>query len=117
MTRVGLQSKPRDPASGLVFSRAGDGTRTRDILLGRQTLYQLSYARIRNRLFDYTTGADIRPRATGYSVHTKVVVEDLFGSKGKPNRSQHLRAPLVICPPRTKQKKAPWNVANYTCMI
>jgi hypothetical protein len=26
-------------------TRAGDGTRTRDILLGRQTLYQLSYAR------------------------------------------------------------------------
>ena len=26
--------------------RAGDGTRTRDILLGRQTLYQLSYARV-----------------------------------------------------------------------
>ena len=26
--------------------RAGDGTRTRDYLLGRQALYQLSYSRI-----------------------------------------------------------------------
>ena len=28
------------------FKRAGNGTRTRDILLGRQELYQLSYSRI-----------------------------------------------------------------------
>ena len=32
-------------ASGLVYG-AGDGTRTHDILLGKQTLYQLSYTRI-----------------------------------------------------------------------
>ncbi len=31
------------------ISGAGDGTRTRDILLGRQTLYQLSYSRERDR--------------------------------------------------------------------
>ena len=28
------------------FSGAGDGTRTHDILLGKQTLYQLSYTRV-----------------------------------------------------------------------
>ena len=30
-----------------VKKRAGDGTRTRDNLLGRQALYQLSYSRTR----------------------------------------------------------------------
>ena len=40
-----------DPAEALLISshalaRAGDGTRTRDIKLGRLALYQLSYSRI-----------------------------------------------------------------------
>jgi hypothetical protein len=29
---------------------AGDGSRTRDLLLGKQTLYQLSYSRTRPRV-------------------------------------------------------------------
>ncbi len=33
------------------MERAGDGARTRDIQLGKLTLYQLSYSRIVHRLF------------------------------------------------------------------
>ncbi len=36
----------RDVARLFLASGAGDGTRTHDILLGKQTLYQLSYTRI-----------------------------------------------------------------------
>jgi hypothetical protein len=37
---VRVSCQARDGGSG-----AGDGTRTRDILLGKQTLYRLSYSR------------------------------------------------------------------------
>ena len=42
--RERLSTRPprRDPGD----TRAGDGTRTRDIQLGRLTLYQLSYSRM-----------------------------------------------------------------------
>ena len=35
---------------GKIRLGAGDGTRTRDALLGRQVLYQLSYSRMRTRV-------------------------------------------------------------------
>ncbi len=41
--------KTKNSHNRLVYEfliRAGDGTRTRDNLLGRQALYQLSYSRI-----------------------------------------------------------------------
>jgi hypothetical protein len=41
--------RPGFPAGAFVVvivSRAGDGTRTRDIKLGRLALYQLSYSRM-----------------------------------------------------------------------
>jgi hypothetical protein len=34
---------------------AGDGTRTHDILLGKQTLYQLSYTRVTSATRKYNT--------------------------------------------------------------
>ena len=37
---------PKIPRKHWGFEGAGDGTRTHDILLGKQTLYQLSYTRI-----------------------------------------------------------------------
>ena len=54
--------------SGVSCSRAGDGTRTRDNLLGRQTLYQLSYPRVPKRVgvrgLEPPTSASQTPRAT-----------------------------------------------------
>ena len=43
---------------------AGDGTRTHDILLGKQTLYQLSYTRIPFVAVDYSIGVGVRPEGT-----------------------------------------------------
>ena len=63
--------------------RAGDGTRTRDILLGRQTLYQLSYARKNKGRF----GRDILARP-----HRAVKLRHSFitwiASSGLGRRSQ-----------------------------
>ena len=41
----GCRLATEPPHRVVVNVGAGDGTRTRDILLGRQTLYQLSYPR------------------------------------------------------------------------
>ncbi len=42
------------------FSGAGNGTRTRDINLGKVALYQLSYSRIYcDQVFKYTTQSDL----------------------------------------------------------
>ena len=51
----------RKPAVTMVFGRAGDGARTRDIRLGRPTLYQLSYSRVPS------DGARNAPRVAAHS--------------------------------------------------
>ncbi len=54
---------PIGPAISVIlwaFRGAGDGTRTHDILLGKQTLYQLSYTRKRPvSVEQYITGAEV----------------------------------------------------------
>ena len=46
VNRRQIHSEPTYPDRLAARHRAGDGTRTRDYLLGRQALYQLSYSRI-----------------------------------------------------------------------
>ncbi len=40
----------------LIFFGAGDGAQTRDLRLGKATLYQLSYSRRGNQSFSLTSG-------------------------------------------------------------
>ena len=58
LTRVGDWRKTRTNTGFL--GGAGDGTRTRDNLLGRQELYQLSYPR---RLSEYTSIPAVPPQS------------------------------------------------------
>jgi hypothetical protein len=44
--KAGLGDSGGKPWTGLLLQRAGEGTRTLDIQLGKLALYQLSYARI-----------------------------------------------------------------------
>ena len=76
---------------------AGDGTRTRDILLGRQTLYQLSYSRtewldqlgVGVRGLEPPTSASQTPRATRLR-HTPSVVapSESIGTPHIPRQSK-----------------------------
>jgi hypothetical protein len=40
------EEKNKRNNEAVTLEKAGDGTRTHDILLGKQTLYQLSYTRV-----------------------------------------------------------------------
>ena len=48
--------------------RAGDGTRTRDLLLGKEVFYQLNYARLNHS--HYTTRSVVRKSHSGASRST-----------------------------------------------
>ena len=51
---------PHDKLRGIPRSQAGDGIRTHDILLGKQTLCQLSYTRTYSLSISLTSGASNR---------------------------------------------------------
>ena len=76
-------------ASGFVLAltlRAGDGTRTRDIKLGRLALYQLSYSRMNCELrtadyFEFRTTANSELRTTALRI------ADNCSPKNKPTPS------------------------------
>jgi hypothetical protein len=48
--RVDAADHPRITHMGYRRAKAGDGARTRDLRLGKPTLYQLSYSRVRRIL-------------------------------------------------------------------
>ena len=57
---------------------AGDGTRTRDSLLGRQILYQLSYSRTRGRGDRIRTYDPSVPNAVRYQLRHTPTVEQVY---------------------------------------
>ena len=85
-----LMTGPKNPMNSTIFG-AGDGTRTHDILLGKQTLYQLSYTRMLLDA-DYSTRHGNRRR-----------VSRLFASSSVPRTSPESTSPapgeagLVLC--------------------
>ncbi len=94
------------PSVPNAFDGAGDGTRTRDILLGRQTLYQLSYSREQDRsLADRHHSRGERTRTSDLSVPNAARYR-LRHTPDENRASTWLFAPLsiVTC---VKQRQTP----------
>ena len=62
-----INKKPDNILLSGFFCRAGDEVRTRDIQLGRLTLYQLSYSRNYNDINDFSS-ANIRAFAIIFQI-------------------------------------------------
>ena len=62
-----INKKPDNNMLSGFFCRAGDEVRTRDIQLGRLTLYQLSYSRNYNDINDFSS-ANIRAFAIIFQI-------------------------------------------------
>ena len=57
-----------------LYSRAGDGTRTHDLLLGKETFYQLNYTR-KNGLTVRPRGAESQNRTGDTAIFSRVLYQ------------------------------------------